>query len=47
MTGRDGQRGLETMTTASLARATTPAELRRVAFATVIGTTVEWYDFFL
>lgn len=35
------------MTTASLARATTPAELRRVAFATVIGTTVEWYDFFL
>ncbi|MDO8144606.1 MULTISPECIES: MFS transporter [unclassified Isoptericola] len=30
--------------------ATTPTdrrELRRVAFATVIGTTIEWYDFFL
>ncbi|MFE5672346.1 MFS transporter [Agromyces sp. NPDC056523] len=27
--------------------ATRPHELRRVAFATVIGTTIEWYDFFL
>lgn len=27
--------------------ATSPRELRRVAAATVIGTTVEWYDFFL
>ena len=26
---------------------TRPHELRRVAFATVIGTTIEWYDFFL
>ncbi|NNG35683.1 MFS transporter [Nakamurella aerolata] len=26
---------------------TNPAELRRVAVATVIGTTVEWYDFFV
>src|SRR5262249_4908839 len=24
-----------------------PASLRRVAFSTVIGTTLEWYDFFL
>ena len=24
-----------------------PKDLRRVAFATIIGTTVEWYDFFL
>ncbi|PPL15707.1 MFS transporter [Microterricola pindariensis] len=27
--------------------ATKQRELRRVAFATVIGTTIEWYDFFL
>lgn len=27
--------------------ATSPRELRRVAAATVIGTTIEWYDFFL
>lgn len=27
--------------------ATSASELRRVAFATVIGTTIEWYDFFL
>lgn len=26
---------------------TTPAERRRVVFATVIGTAVEWYDFFV
>ena len=26
---------------------TRPHELRRVAFATVIGTTIEWYDFLL
>ncbi|CAG7621040.1 MFS transporter [Leucobacter soli] len=26
---------------------TSPRELRRVAAATVIGTTIEWYDFFL
>ncbi|WP_447913624.1 MFS transporter [Microbacterium phyllosphaerae] len=25
----------------------TPTDRRRVAFATVVGTTVEWYDFFL
>ncbi|MFJ2618581.1 MFS transporter [Glutamicibacter sp. NPDC087344] len=25
----------------------TPAERRRVVFATIVGTTVEWYDFFL
>ncbi|MFC5790965.1 MFS transporter [Agromyces tardus] len=39
--------------TARIATATATApepdrrELRRVAFATVIGTTIEWYDFFL
>lgn len=27
--------------------ATSPAALRRVAFASLIGTTIEWYDFFL
>ena len=39
------------MTTASTTAAPTSQarqrELRRVAFATVIGTTIEWYDFFL
>jgi len=25
----------------------TPADRRRVVFATVVGTTVEWYDFFI
>lgn len=38
------------MTTASTTAPTSQArqrELRRVAFATVIGTTIEWYDFFL
>ncbi|QTX05393.1 MFS transporter [Agromyces archimandritae] len=37
-------------TTAASTPGTSPAkqrELRRVAFATVIGTTIEWYDFFL
>ncbi|WP_448809271.1 MFS transporter [Agromyces bauzanensis] len=37
-------------TTSTTAPAPTQArqrELRRVAFATVIGTTIEWYDFFL
>ncbi|PII83316.1 MFS transporter [Leucobacter sp. OLJS4] len=29
------------------ATASSPRELRRVAAATVIGTTIEWYDFFL
>jgi MFS family permease len=29
------------------ATTTTPAERRRVVFATVIGTAVEWYDFFV
>ncbi|WP_416442809.1 MFS transporter [Leucobacter sp. HNU] len=29
------------------APASSPRELRRVAAATVIGTTIEWYDFFL
>ncbi|MGI8393991.1 MFS transporter [Leucobacter sp. Z1108] len=29
------------------AKAANPRELRRVAAATVIGTTIEWYDFFL
>ena len=29
------------------AHASSPRELRRVAAATVIGTTIEWYDFFL
>ncbi|WP_448003739.1 MFS transporter [Agromyces bauzanensis] len=38
------------MTTTSTTAPPTEArqrELRRVAFATVIGTTIEWYDFFL
>ena len=42
------------MSRASAPRATTagenaapPDELRRVVFATVVGTTVEWYDFFI
>ncbi|WP_136706640.1 MFS transporter [Agromyces sp. H66] len=38
------------MTTTSTTAPSTEArqrELRRVAFATVIGTTIEWYDFFL
>ena len=26
---------------------TTPRELRRVAMATMVGTTIEWYDFFI
>lgn len=30
-----------------VATASSPRELRRVAAATVIGTTIEWYDFFL
>jgi MFS family permease len=29
------------------ATTTTPVERRRVVFATVIGTAVEWYDFFV
>jgi len=33
--------------TAAVPRDTERRELRRVAFATVIGTTIEWYDFFL
>ncbi len=33
--------------TSNTATATSPRELRRVAAATVIGTTIEWYDFFL
>jgi MFS family permease len=33
--------------TTTTAPATRPTDLRRVAFATVIGTTIEWYDFFL
>jgi metabolite-proton symporter len=33
--------------TSTSASATSPRELRRVAAATVIGTTIEWYDFFL
>jgi len=37
-----------TGTTGTAAAPTTERrELRRVAFATVIGTTIEWYDFFL
>lgn len=31
----------------TLTKAANPRELRRVAAATVIGTTIEWYDFFL
>ena len=27
--------------------AATPASQRRIAFATIIGTTIEWYDFFI
>ncbi|GLK00736.1 MFS family permease [Microbacterium keratanolyticum] len=27
--------------------AAAPASLRRIAFATIIGTTIEWYDFFI
>ncbi|NLA66306.1 MAG: MHS family MFS transporter, partial [Leucobacter sp.] len=34
------------MTTTAVS-ASSPRELRRVAAATVIGTTIEWYDFFL
>ena len=33
--------------TAAVPSDTERRELRRVAFATVIGTTIEWYDFFL
>ncbi len=35
------------MTAISERPATSQRELRRVAMATVIGTTIEWYDFFL
>lgn len=31
----------------STVQSTSPAERRRVVFATIIGTTIEWYDFFL
>lgn len=31
----------------TVTKAANPRELRRVAAATVIGTTIEWYDFFL
>ncbi|EEB9150728.1 MHS family MFS transporter, partial [Salmonella enterica subsp. enterica serovar Paratyphi B] len=27
--------------------ATRGASQRRIAFATIIGTTIEWYDFFI
>ncbi|GAA1720510.1 MFS transporter [Isoptericola hypogeus] len=36
-----------TVGTAAIPSDTERRELRRVAFATVIGTTIEWYDFFL
>ncbi|SKC80622.1 MFS transporter [Krasilnikoviella flava] len=36
-----------TIGTAAVPSDTERRELRRVAFATVIGTTIEWYDFFL
>ena len=26
---------------------TTASDTRRVAFATIVGTTIEWYDFFI
>lgn len=26
---------------------TSPTEYRRVAYATMVGTTIEWYDFFI
>ncbi|HEY8003918.1 MAG TPA: MFS transporter, partial [Phenylobacterium sp.] len=36
------------MTTASAAATrATPATLRKVVLASMIGTTIEWYDFFL
>src|SRR6476620_1382717 len=37
----------ETMTTLPQAQRTTAKDRRRVAFATIIGTTIEWYDFFI
>ena len=34
-------------TTMSSATTGTPTSQRRIAFATIIGTTIEWYDFFI
>jgi metabolite-proton symporter len=35
------------LTTASAAAPATPSDLRKVVLASIIGTTIEWYDFFL
>jgi len=42
--GTDGQASERFTPTGTIA---SPADRRRVVFATVIGTTVEWYDFFI
>ncbi|GAA2907326.1 MFS transporter [Microbacterium keratanolyticum] len=36
-----------TLGTQMTSSAAAPASLRRIAFATIIGTTIEWYDFFI